>query len=101
MSDLAYRAARRALEADPNVVVSTAPQLSYDYMGINLTREPFNDVRVRQAIALALDRDVAGKLGRRQRGQRPRQRSARRRDWVVRRSRASAEGLAQEGTGTS
>ncbi|MEZ4662403.1 MAG: ABC transporter substrate-binding protein [Caldilineaceae bacterium] len=46
-----------AMQADDNVVVATAPQLSYDYIGINLTREPFTDVRVRQAIALALDRD--------------------------------------------
>jgi peptide/nickel transport system substrate-binding protein len=45
-----------SLDADPNIVVATAPQLSYDYIGVNLTREPFSDVRVRQAIALALDR---------------------------------------------
>ena len=51
------------LQADPNVVVSTAPQLSYDYMGINLTREPFNDVRVRQAIALVLDREQIADAG--------------------------------------
>ena len=52
-----------SLQADPNVTVSTAPQLSYDYMGINLTREPFNDVRVRQAIALALDREQIAEAG--------------------------------------
>ena len=51
------------LEEDPNVVVSTAPQLSYDYMGMNLTREPFDDVRVRQAIALALDREQIAQAG--------------------------------------
>ena len=45
-----------SLDEDPNVVVATAPQLSYDYIGMNLTREPFDDVRVRQAIAYALDR---------------------------------------------
>jgi peptide/nickel transport system substrate-binding protein len=45
-----------ALDQDPNVVVATAPQLSYDYMGVNLTEPPFDDVRVRQAIALTLDR---------------------------------------------
>ena len=44
------------LNENPDVVVATAPQLSYDYIGVNLTREPFDDVRVRQAIALALDR---------------------------------------------
>ena len=46
-----------AMQEDANIVVDTAPQLSYDYIGINLTREPFTDVRVRQAIALALDRE--------------------------------------------
>jgi peptide/nickel transport system substrate-binding protein len=52
-----------SLDADPNVVVSTVPQLSYDYMGINLTREPFSDVRVRQAIALTLDREQIAEAG--------------------------------------
>jgi peptide/nickel transport system substrate-binding protein len=47
-----------ALQADDNVVVETAPRLSYDYIGLNLNREPFDDVRVRQAIAYAIDRDV-------------------------------------------
>lgn len=45
-----------SLDEDPDIVVETAPQLSYDYIGINLTREPFDDVRVRQAIAYAIDR---------------------------------------------
>jgi len=52
-----------ALEANPDVVVSTAPQLSYDYMGINMTKPPFDDVRVRQAIALALDREQIAQAG--------------------------------------
>lgn len=51
------------LEEDPNVEVATAPQLSYDYIGMNLTREPFDDVRVRQAIAYALDRQVLCEAG--------------------------------------
>lgn len=46
-----------ALMADDNIVVDTAPQLSYDYFGLNLNREPFDDVRVRQAMAYAIDRD--------------------------------------------
>ncbi|MFW6184079.1 MAG: ABC transporter substrate-binding protein [Chloroflexota bacterium] len=46
-----------SLDEDPDIVVDTTPQLSYDYIGINLTREPFDDVRVRQAIAYAIDRD--------------------------------------------
>jgi peptide/nickel transport system substrate-binding protein len=51
------------LEEDPNIVVDTAPQLSYDYIGINVTREPFSDVRVRQAIAFALDRQQLCEAG--------------------------------------
>jgi peptide/nickel transport system substrate-binding protein len=52
-----------SLQSDPNVVVDTAPQLSYDYVGINLTREPFSDVRVRQAIALSMDRQTLCEAG--------------------------------------
>lgn len=51
------------LQANPDVVVSTAPQLSYDYMGMNVTRPPFDDVRVRQAIAMALDREQIAEAG--------------------------------------
>jgi peptide/nickel transport system substrate-binding protein len=52
-----------SLDEDPDVVVATAPQLSYDYIGINLTREPFDDVRVRQAIAYAINRDELCEAG--------------------------------------
>jgi peptide/nickel transport system substrate-binding protein len=52
-----------SLDEDPNVVVATAPQLSYDYIGINLTREPFTDVRVRQAIAYTINRDELCEAG--------------------------------------
>jgi len=51
------------LQEDPDVVVDTAPQLSYDYIGINLTREPFDDIRVRKAIALAIDREQLCEAG--------------------------------------
>jgi peptide/nickel transport system substrate-binding protein len=46
------------LQADENVVVETAPRLSYDYFGLNLNKAPFDDVRVRQAIAYSLDRQL-------------------------------------------
>lgn len=46
------------LQADEAVIVDTAPRLAYDYFGLNLNREPFDDVRVRQAIAYAIDREV-------------------------------------------
>jgi peptide/nickel transport system substrate-binding protein len=45
------------LREESGIVVETAPRLSYDYFGLNLNREPFNDVRVRQAIAYAIDRE--------------------------------------------
>jgi peptide/nickel transport system substrate-binding protein len=52
-----------SLQENPDVVVDTAPQLSYDYIGINVTREPFDDVLVRQAIALAIDRQTLCEAG--------------------------------------
>jgi peptide/nickel transport system substrate-binding protein len=52
-----------SLSNEDGITVSTAPQLSYDYIGINLTREPFSDVRVRQAIAFAINRDELCQAG--------------------------------------
>lgn len=52
-----------SLSNEEGITVSTAPQLSYDYIGMNLTREPFDDVRVRQAIALAINRDELCQAG--------------------------------------
>lgn len=53
----------QSLVDNPDIVVDTAPQLSYDYIGMNLTREPFDDVRVRQAIALAIERQTLCEAG--------------------------------------
>lgn len=47
-----------ALRNTEGLEVQTAPRLAYDYFGLNLNREPFNDVRVRQAIAYSIDREV-------------------------------------------
>lgn len=44
------------LKADPNIQVLSRPSLSIMYMGFNNTMEPFSDLRVRKALALALDR---------------------------------------------
>lgn len=55
-----------ALTGNADIVVGEAPQLDYHYMGLNLNREPFGDVRVRQAIAYAIDREqicLAGDFG--------------------------------------
>ena len=44
------------LQDDPDVELNVVPRLSYDYFGLNLTKEPFNNRDVRQAIAYAIDR---------------------------------------------
>ena len=47
-----------ALREDPNVNVIEGESLNIRYMVINVTRAPFDDVRVRRAIALAVDRQA-------------------------------------------
>ena len=44
------------LSENSDIVVETVPALHYQYIGLNTEREPLNDVRVRQAIAYAVDR---------------------------------------------
>lgn len=56
-----------ALNDDPEIVVAEVAGLNYQYMGLNLNREPLGDVRVRQALAYAIDRQQicdAGEFGR-------------------------------------
>ncbi len=60
------RQAVQALQDNPEVNVLVSPALAYKYIGLNLQREPFDDVRVRQAIAYAINRDdlcAAGDFG--------------------------------------
>ena len=60
------RQAVQALQDNPDVNVLVSPALAYKYIGLNLQREPFDDVRVRQAIAYAINRDdlcAAGDFG--------------------------------------
>ena len=42
-------------DASPNVVLHRVPGLGVHYLGLNLQHDLFNDVRVRQAIAYAID----------------------------------------------
>lgn len=52
-----------ALQSNDAVVVQVSPALAYKYIGLNVTREPLNDVRVRQAIAYAIDRQQLCEAG--------------------------------------
>ncbi len=44
------------LEADPKVVVVRQPGMHLAYLSMNVTKKPFDDPRVREAVALALDK---------------------------------------------
>ncbi|WP_035782457.1 ABC transporter substrate-binding protein [Arthrobacter sp. H14] len=46
------------LETNPDVEVGKVASNDYWYLALNQNREPYDDVRVRQAIAYALDRDA-------------------------------------------
>ena len=46
------------LEGDDNYVVASYPTACNTYLLFNGTTEPFNDVRIRQALSLAIDRDA-------------------------------------------
>lgn len=46
------------LEGDDNYVVASYPTACNTYLLFNGTSEPFNDVRIRQALSLAIDRDA-------------------------------------------
>jgi len=50
-----------ALKADPNVIVTMTPGRQLIYMGMNVTKPPFNDVRVRQAMNYIVDRKAIAK----------------------------------------
>ena len=45
-----------AIRKDPNVVVLEQPGLNVGYLAYNTTKKPFDDVRVRKAINMAIDK---------------------------------------------
>jgi peptide/nickel transport system substrate-binding protein len=47
-----------SLRANPDVVVLDAAVARIDYIGINVTREPFGDVKLRQAMNYAVNKDA-------------------------------------------
>jgi peptide/nickel transport system substrate-binding protein len=46
------------LKDDDSITLATTPSNDYWYLALNEARAPWNDVRVRQAIAYAIDRDA-------------------------------------------
>ncbi|AGB24270.1 ABC-type dipeptide transport system, periplasmic component [Mycobacterium sp. JS623] len=47
-----------ALKGDDSITLAATPSNDYWYLALNEARPPWNDVRVRQAIAYAIDRDA-------------------------------------------
>ncbi len=51
------------LKSKSDIVMSQTPLLGYDYMALNTKHDPLGDVKVRQAIAYAIDRDQICQAG--------------------------------------
>ena len=50
-------ATKPQLEANPAITIAEVPTSSFSYIAMNTEKEQFNDVKVRQAINYAIDRD--------------------------------------------
>lgn len=50
-------ATKPQLEANPAITIAEVPTSVFSYIAMNTEKEPFNDVKVRQAINYAIDRD--------------------------------------------
>ncbi len=52
-----------SLKGTPNLILTETQGTVWDYLGLNCRRKPFNDKRVRQAIAWAINREDMVKVG--------------------------------------
>jgi peptide/nickel transport system substrate-binding protein len=50
------------LKDDPGLQAYRSPRLGYDFLNMDCRRKPFNDVRVRQALSYAIDRQAIIKV---------------------------------------
>lgn len=50
-------ATKPQLQANPAITIAEVPTSAFSYIAMNTEKEPFNDVKVRQAINYAIDRD--------------------------------------------
>ncbi len=53
---------RSILERTPHVRIADVPGTFWEYIGLNVARPPFDDVRVRQAVAWAVDREMINRI---------------------------------------
>jgi peptide/nickel transport system substrate-binding protein len=51
-------ARHQAFEADQNTNWSVKPGTGYDFLGVNNTREPYDDVNLRRALSMSIDREA-------------------------------------------
>lgn len=52
----------KLVESNKDIVVKSYQSKDYTFLGFNMNIEPFNDVRVRQAMSLAVDRNELAKI---------------------------------------
>lgn len=50
------------LKADKNIKVQQSPSIIVRYMSMNVTKKPFNDLKVRQALNYAIDKKAFGQI---------------------------------------
>lgn len=53
---------RHILERTGYIFIDSVPGTFWEYIGLNTRRPPFNDIRVRQAVASAIDRQMINQL---------------------------------------